>query len=169
VQCGESKVVKFTALDARGQPARLSEDMIKNVSTTLFFSFFSFARLSSNHFSFSCYVMWVHLAMTNKGALLAIIMNPCSSLHIGLVGLMCLSESISRTLLVLFRCSTLHFIFFSSFYGPGCPSKMHSFRGPKYILESYHWNVSSSITQLSLNHVVSTSFPKHAAGSGHST
>ncbi len=46
VQCGESKVVKFTALDARGQPARLSEDMIKNVSTTLFFSFFSFVRLS---------------------------------------------------------------------------------------------------------------------------
>jgi hypothetical protein len=95
VQCGESKVMKFTALDARGQPARLSEDMIKNVSTTLFFSFFNFSRLSLNHFPFSCFVMWVHLAMTNKG----------------LVGLMCLSESISCTLLVLFKCSTLHFIF----------------------------------------------------------
>ncbi|KAH8944975.1 hypothetical protein BDL97_12G015300 [Sphagnum fallax] len=35
VQCGESKVVKFTALDARGQPARLSEDMIKNLEVDI--------------------------------------------------------------------------------------------------------------------------------------
>jgi hypothetical protein len=128
--------------------------------------------------------MWVHIAMTNKRALLAIIMNPCLSLHIGLVGLMCLSESVSRTLLVLFRCSTLHFIFLG-FILRSCHSKdcqclvvilwiWMSIKNAFFLRSQihfgiYHWNVSSSITQPSLNHVVSTSCPKHAAGSGHST